>query len=300
MNSFFKNKQVKLEIEQLYQSKLDELPITYEFLKVETSFGLTNVVITGDRENPPLVLIHGSNGCAPVAIEAMLELIKDFRIYAIDVVGQPNLSAEIRPSMKNLEYGKWMSEILSQLHIENAILVGISFGGFISWKTLVYDGSKIAKAYLIVPAGIVNGNPLKDIWRIFIPMHLYKWRKQTKYVHQFLNELFTENDEFALAFLSKVFLHFKMDFSPIPLIKKDEAKRVKTPISIIAADKDLLFPGAKMLKRAKEIFPSLSEVLLLKDSKHVPDQKGNDKIVDLIRCHSGMCPLYSTRKSKGN
>lgn len=144
------------------------------------------------------------------------------------------------------------------------------------------DG-KISKAFLIVPAGIVNGNPIKAIWRIFIPMHLYRWRRQTKYVHQFLQELFTENDEFALAFLSKVFLHFKMDFSAIPLIKKEEAKNIKTPVNIIAAGKDLLFPGVEMLKRATEIFPSLSEVLLLNESKHVPGQKGNEMIVELIK-----------------
>jgi len=283
MKSFFKNKQAKLEIGKLYQNKLDELPISYEFLKIETSFGDTNVILTGDKDKAPLVLLHGSNGCAPVAIEALLGLVKEFRIYAIDVVGQPNLSAEIRPSMKNLDYGKWMFEIVSRLNIKNAILVGISFGGFISWKTLVYNDRKISKTFLIVPAGIVNGNPLKAIWRIFIPMHLYRWRKKPKYVHQFLNELFTENDEFALAFLSKVFLYFKMDFSPIPVIKEEEAKKIKTPVSIIAADKDLLFPGVKMLKRAKDIFPSLSEVLLLKDSKHVPDQKRNIKIVELIK-----------------
>jgi len=283
MSTFFRNRQAKKEIEKLYQSKLGELPITYEFLKIETSFGDTNVVLTGDKDKPPLVLLHGSNGCAPIAIEAMLGLVQDFRIYAIDVIGQPNLSAETRPSMKNLDYGKWMFEIMSRLNIEKTILVGISFGGFISWKTLVYDDRKISRAFLIVPAGIVNGNALKNIWKIFIPMHLYRWRQQTKYILQFLNELFTENDDFALAFLSKVFLHFKMDFSAIPLIKKEEAKKIKTPVNIIAADKDLLFPGAKMIKRAKEIFPSLNEVLLLKDSKHVPNQNGNNRIVELIK-----------------
>lgn len=283
MNSFFDSKQAKKEVEELYQNKLDELSIGYEFLKIETSFGDTNLILTGQADKPPLVLLHGSNGCAPVAIEALIGLVKYYRIYAIDVVGQPNLSAGFRPSMKNDDYGKWMYEILTRLNIQKAILVGISFGGLISWKTLAFHEKRISKAFLIVPAGIVNGNPLKALWKVFLPMKLFKWRKDVKYVHQFLSALFTEEDNFAVSYLSKVFLHFDMDFSPIPSIKKEEAQKIRTPINIIGAKYDLFFPGEKMIKRARAIFPSLKEALLLENSKHVPNQEDNDRIVKLIQ-----------------
>ncbi len=281
--TFFSSLQAQKEIENLYLQKLDALLISYEFLKIETSFCDTNIVLTGRKEGPPLVLLHGSNGCAPVAIEALIGLADYFRIYAIDVVGQPNLSAGCRPSMQDDTYGKWMYEILSRMNIRDAFLVGISFGGFIAWKSLIFDEKRFAKAFFIVPAGIVNGNPLKALWKVFRPMKLYMASKKTKYVQQFLDQLFTEPDRFAFTFLSQVFLHFTMDFSPIPLIKKEEAKRVKTPVTIIGAEKDLLFPGGKLLKRAEKIFPSLEKTLLLKKSKHVPGRADNDRIVALIK-----------------
>ncbi len=286
MQTFFNPPLSKGDIELLYYSKLDELPINYELKTIETSYGDTNIILTGEKSNPPLVLIHGSNGCAPIAIEAMIGLEKDFSIYAIDVVGQPNLSEEFRPDMRDDSYGKWMFEILTRLNIYKATLVGISFGGFISWKTLAFDARRISRAFLIVPAGIVKGNPLKAIWKVFLPMKFFKWRKQKKYIRQILKELFTESDEFAMEFLSKVFLYFKMDLSPIPLIKKEEAKNIKTPIHIIAADDDVLFPGKRMLKRAKQVFPSLSENILLKKSKHVPSQQANENIVAFIKNNS--------------
>lgn len=282
MKSFFSSPSAKNTIIEMYYNKLDELPINYEFQKIETSFGDTNIIIAGEKNNPPLVLIHGSNGCAPIALEAMLGLEKNFRIYAIDVIAQPNLSEGVRPNMKDHSYGKWMSEILTRLNIQDAIMVGISFGGFITWKTLVFDSRRISKAFLIVPAGIVNGNPLKAVWNVFLPMKLYQWSQHQKYVHQFLDKLFTEPDEFAQHYLAKVFLDFNMDFSPIPLITKEEAKKITTPIHIIGADKDLLFPGKKMLKHAEEIFPSLCESMLLKNSKHVPRQIDNQQISKLI------------------
>lgn len=283
MSSFFNNIEAKIEVERLYHEKLDDLAFLCEFMKIETSFGNTNIIQLGNKNKPPLVLLHGSNGCAPVAIEAMIDLANQFNIYAIDVVGQPNLSAAIRPEMKDESYGQWMYEILSRLNIWNVIIVGISFGGFICWKTLTYDERRISRAFLIVPAGIINGNPLAVFRKVFLPMKLYQWRKKAKYINQFLNALFSEHDKFASAFLSKVLQHFEMDFSQAPLIKKDEAQQIKTPISIIAADNDLLFPGKKLLKRAKNIFPSLNKVLLLSQSKHVPNYENNKRIVQFIK-----------------
>ena len=40
-----------------------------------------------------------------------------------------------------------------------------------------------------------------------------------------------------------------------------------------------MFPGKKMIKRAIRIFPSLKEVVLLEQSKHVPNLK-NFKIIE--------------------
>lgn len=282
MTTFFSSQEAKKEIQNLYQQKLDELPIHYEFMQIETTYGNTNIVITGLKNKPPLVLLHGSNGCAPVAIEAMIELAQNFRIYAVDIPGQPNLSEEFRPKMKDDTYGKWMYEILSRLAVRNALLVGISFGGFVALKMLMFDEKRIAKAFLIVPAGIVNGNPLKSLLKVFLPMKRYKKWKKIKYVRQFLGELFSEKDEFAEAFLSNVFLHYTMDFSPIPLITKKEAQGIKTPLTIFAADKDLLFPGGKMIKRAHKLFPSLKDGILLNNSKHVPSEENNSFIADFI------------------
>ena len=72
MKSFFSSPSAKNTILEMYYNKLDELPINYEFQKIERSFGDTNIILTGENNNPPLVLIHGSNGCAPIALEALI------------------------------------------------------------------------------------------------------------------------------------------------------------------------------------------------------------------------------------
>ena len=94
--------------------------------------------------------------------------------------------------------------------------------------------------------------------------------------------LFTEYDDFALNYMSYTFQHCNMDFSPLPVIYKNSAKNIQTPISVFAAEKDIMFPGKKMIKRAEDIFPSLEEVVLLEGSKHVPGLKDFKNIEELI------------------
>lgn len=282
MNSLFKTEKGKREILGLYDQKLNDLNINYKYLKVETSYGETNIILTGDQSNPPIIIVHGSNGCAPIALETYPNLSQKFCVYAVDVIAQPNKSAETRPSMKDESYGKWLNEIINKLNLDAVTLAGFSFGGLVILKTLEYDESKIKEVYLSAPAYVVNGNPLKALFKVFIPMKRFMKSKKTIHLKKFLSNLFTEQDEFALAFLQKVIPEFEMDFTPVPTIKTSSAKKIKTPIHIFAAEDDLLFPGKKMLNRASKIFPSLKENKLFKKSKHVLNKTHNKIIEETI------------------
>lgn len=282
MNSLFKTEVGKSEILSLYNQKLEELNIDFEYIQVETSFGETNIIATGNPSNPPIIIIHGSNGCAPIALETYPNLSKAFRVFAVDVIAQPNKSAETRPSMKDDSYGKWMNEIIAKLKIEHVTLAGFSFGGLVILKTLEHDESKVKEVYLSAPAYIVNGNPIKALFKIFIPMRRYMVSRKLKFVEAFLKDVFTDRDEFAIKYLSKVFVHFKMDFTPVPVISSTKARLIKTPITLIAAKNDVLFPGEKMMKRASKIFSSIKKCVLLENSKHVQSASDNTLIENII------------------
>jgi pimeloyl-ACP methyl ester carboxylesterase len=282
MQSLYKSEFGKNEILNLYNQKLKELGIEYTYRIIDTDFGKTNIIITGDSTKPPLIIVHGSNGCAPIALETYPTLSEEFQVFAIDVLAQPNKSAETRLNMKDNSYGLWINELINKLELKNVTMAGFSFGGLIILKTLIQNESNIKEVFLSAPAFIVNGNPLIALFKIFIPMKQYIRTQKTKYIEKFLETLFSEKDEFALNYLSKVFLYFDMDFSPIPIIKKEEALSIKTPITLIVAKNDIIFPGVKMMKRANKIFPSLKNTLLLENSKHVQNRKDNTKIEKLI------------------
>ena len=274
----FKSKKGKKEILRLYDKKLESLNLDFEYLTVQTSFGKTNIIASGDPANPPIIIVHGSNGCAPIVLETYANLHKTYRVFAVDVLAQPNKSAETRLSMKDDSYGRWMNQIITSLDKSSVTLAGFSFGGLIILKTLENNESRVKEVYLSAPAYIVNGNPFKAIFNVFIPMKRYMKTKKIKYVERFLSHLFTDRDEFAIEFLSKVFLEFEMDFTPVPVIDAKKAGEITTPITLFAAGNDILFPGNKMIKRATKIFPSLKKSTLLEYSKHVQNKEQNEMI----------------------
>ncbi len=184
--------------------------------------------------------------------------------------------------MKDDSYGKWMNEVITKLNLENLTPAGFSFGGLVILKTLEQDESRIQEVFLSAPAYIVNGSPIQAVLKIFIPMMRYMKSGKPKFVEAFLKEVFTDRDEFAIKYLSKVFSHFKMDFTPVPTISSEKAKRIRTPITLIAAKHDILLLGEKMMKRASQIFPSLKKSGLLENSKHVQSKRDSLLIKDMI------------------
>ena len=282
MVTFFKSESGKKEILALYNKKQNELPFETKEIQLDTSYGVTHILTTNQSKLPPLIIVHGSNGCAPVALEVYQQLSQSYNLIAVDVIAQPNKSAASRPSMKTLDYGIWMHEVIEQLQLRSVTLAGFSFGGLVILKTILHSEKNIKQVFLTAPAFIVNGNPIKALFKFFIPMKRFMKTEHPKYLHQFLDAAFTEKDQFAYEFLTSVLLHFTMDFAPVPTIKTQDALRITTPIHLFAAKNDIIFPGEKMIKRAKKIFPSLQHTMLLQNSKHVQNLEDNIKIQEYI------------------
>lgn len=180
MESLYKTDNGKKEILALYDAKLNELSIPFTNRVINTQFGDTNVIVAGDSSKPPIIVIHGSNGCAPVALETYADLLDSFSVYAVDVLAQPNKSAETRLSMKDDSYGQWMNEVIEKLALEAVTMAGFSFGGLVILKTLIHNEHKIKEVYLSAPAYVVNGNPIKALFKFFIPMKRFMKTKKNE------------------------------------------------------------------------------------------------------------------------
>ena len=61
MKTIYKSEEGKRKILDLYDEQLYRLNISYKDLYVNTSFGKTHLVETGNLEGEPLLVFHGGN-----------------------------------------------------------------------------------------------------------------------------------------------------------------------------------------------------------------------------------------------
>ncbi len=282
-NTIYKNETAQKEIFGLYEEKLESLKIPYQEIDVQTSFGRTRIIKTGNEQGQKIVLFHGINAGAPLALESVKELSADYLLYAIDTIGQATKSDETLLNIKDDAYAIWADEVLDRLAISSANFVGISYGAYILQKLMTHRPEKIVKSILVVPSGLVNGAFLPSFTKLSIPLFRYMMTKRDQHLRSFLQSFVPEDDHFMFR-LQKVLLQgVKIDFRRPLLLQKKDVDHFTKPVYMMVADNDIFFPGPAAVKRAKQLFRNLVDVHYLEQSKHIPHRDTFSEIQQVIR-----------------
>ncbi|OEF97163.1 alpha/beta fold hydrolase [Desulfuribacillus alkaliarsenatis] len=271
MDTIYKTKHGENIVKDLYNQQVESLGVGYEDIFVETRFGKTHILKVGNPDATPILLFHGGNSTAAYSLKQNLHLIEDFLVYAPDTIGHPGKSDQKVLSSNTLEYGEWASDVIDSLGFEKIICIGESFGGGIVAKLMCVSPEKISKAILLVPAGIYNASKSKLIFSMGIPMMMYIVTKKEKWFEKAFLPMTTHGeaiDKDTLEMIRTSFHYVKVNPNMPSNIKKEDIKNYQAPTLLLAGEKDVLFPGEKVINRAKEIMPNL-ETHLLQECGHL-------------------------------
>ena len=105
MKSIYKSKEGKNRILELYDSQLNRLSVPWKDIYVQTSFGRTHLIETGNPEGEPLLVFHGGNATTAYNLLCCDFLFDDFHIYAVDMIGHPGKSVEVSLPASGYAYG---------------------------------------------------------------------------------------------------------------------------------------------------------------------------------------------------
>lgn len=172
MKSIYKSEQGKEKIIKLYDSQLARLKNPWKDLYVDTAYGRTHIVETGNFSGEPLLVFHGGNATTAYNLLACDFIMNDFHIYAVDMVGHPGKSAETSLPAKGYDYGNWVSEVIDGLKYDKISLFGGSFGAGVIAKTMCVCPDKVKRVVLYVPSGIKNA-PAINSASMIMPMIAY-------------------------------------------------------------------------------------------------------------------------------
>lgn len=281
--SLYKSETIRAEVMRLYEQKLEACGISYEEADVETDAGKTHVIISGDRSLPPLVVFHGINAGAPMALEAIRHLNADYCLYGVDTVGQATKSAETRLPMQGDAYGRWIIQVLDALNLQKVTVCAISYGAFVLQKLMQYQPERLTKALFVVPSGFVSGSFWRSMKELSFPLMKFIRTKKDDDLMKFLGAFYNDQDRHFIELQRLLLLGFKMDYRRPVLVKSGAMDKVLCPVFVMVADDDIFFPGEKTLKRCKALFPNLKDTYVLKNSKHIPSISRYGEIENQIR-----------------
>lgn len=270
MPSIYKTTAGKARVLALYDQQIEKLGLPFNDLYLHTSFGQTHLVETGNMQGRPLLLFHGGNSTTAYNLLALKFLLHDFHIYAVDTIGHPGKSAEVSLSAKGSDYGKWASMVIDALGYEKIACFGTSFGGGILAKTMAVFPEKIARAVLLVPAGIKNAPAYKSM-SMMLPMIMYwitgdeKWLVKC-ILPMALHEDSIDDETFKTVKSSidnvKIKAGMPSDVNPALM------RNCKASTLVLAAEKDCLFPADLVIPRAESMIPCCT-TFLLEDRGHM-------------------------------
>lgn len=162
--SLYKSEQGFNEIMEWYEGLIAQIEIPVESRFVNTRFGSTHMLVCGPEDAEPLILVQAAAGSAPLWRKQLPEFAKHFRVYALDTVGQPGLSAPNPPSYLNDDYCDWLVDVLDGLAIEKAHFIGISAGGWQVMRMGIKHPERVNKAVLLSPMGLSHARLPIKIW----------------------------------------------------------------------------------------------------------------------------------------
>lgn len=268
--SIYKSSSGRMNSINLYDEQIKKLAIQFTDIYIDTSFGKTHLIETGNRNGRPVLVFHGGNSTTAYNLLMCRFLLDEFHVYAVDTIGHPGKSSEINLSSRGYDYGKWASEVIDGIGYDKINCFGGSFGGGILAKLMCVAPEKIEKAVLIVPAGINNAFPISSA-KMMIPLIQYRVTKKEKYLkktalYMALNDEVLDKD--TLDIVKDSFDNVKTKVGMPTNIKASMLTNYKAPTFVIAAENDCLFPAKRVLSRAKNIIPNC-QVHMLKGSGHM-------------------------------
>jgi pimeloyl-ACP methyl ester carboxylesterase len=269
MSKIYKTPEGQKLVEERYRLFLKYWPAPNQQRHVSTSQGDTFVISSGDETSPPLVLLHGSAANSASWMGDVGHWAKQFRVHAIDVIGEPGLSAPTRPAMHSDAFAHWLDDVLDALDIQQASLVGTSLGGWIALDYAVRRPQRARSLVVISPSGI-GRRRAGILFKIAFYKLCGEWG--TRKLREAI--LGRPAGEVSLAakkfgeFVELIHRNFRPRREKIPIFSDDALFKLQMPILAIVGDKDVLIDQAETKTRLQKA-SALAEVRYLEGTGHL-------------------------------
>lgn len=260
MNSIYKSADAQAAVQTAYDNLLRQLPAAIEQHYVPTSQGPTFVLAAGKADAPPVVFFHGSLSNAITWAGELTRLAENYRLYAVDMIGEAGKSAEARPQLASNAYGHWLQELFQQLGVSQPILVGLSLGGWLALDYVTRFPTQVKGLILLSPGGV--GRNRNVLWWILPHLLLGPWGAKRLY-RKILGPLgHAIGDTELERFLQLIAANVKPRTELLPIVSDQQLALITCPVLLLIGGQDVMLYPEEIRQRLKQNVHNYEEVYL--------------------------------------
>ncbi len=250
-----------------YREVLARWPVAHRHFLVPTRQGETFIVASGPEDAPPLLLFHGSSANAAMWMSDVAVWARDFRVYAVDMIGEPGLSAPSRPPLASDAHALWLDDVMRELGLAQTSVVGVSLGGWLALDYATRRPGRVVKLALLCPGGV--GRQKNFLWKALPLLLLGDWgrRRLRQTILGRTPAATTPATRDFAQMMSLIFKFFRPRFETLPVFGDDALKRLAMPLLAIVGGRDVLLDSAETRRRLERNV-ARAEIHYLPDAGH--------------------------------
>ncbi|WP_214415029.1 alpha/beta fold hydrolase [Sphaerisporangium fuscum] len=259
MTMIYKSEAGGRELLEHYRQALEAWPVPAEQLRVPTRQGETFVLVSGPHDAPPLVLLHGSGANASMWRGDVATWSQNFRTYAVDLVGEPGLSAPSRPALDSDAVALWLDDVLEGLGIIDAAFVGTSLGGWTALDYAIRRPERVTRLALMCPGGVGRQ---KVGWMFKALLARLFRRGGLRESAMAVAGLDGDRDRQALDAVILTFTHFNPRRERLPVFPDEALRALTMHVLVIVGGRDVMLDSHQTARRVRECIPRATVHLL--------------------------------------
>ncbi|RUL88682.1 alpha/beta fold hydrolase [Tautonia sociabilis] len=271
-----------------YDDRLARFPVPVRSRMVDSAFGPTHALEAGPADAPPVVVLHGLDLNAAAMAGLIAPLSETRRVLAIDTIGDPGLSAEVRPRRRGPFYADWLAGVLDGLGLTGPVdLVGFSFGGWMMLKLAAERPDRVGRLAIIGGAGL---SWLRFRGQLVMAGAMLRHAAvgTDRSLRAAVRPLYgpgLEPDPDIARLLGLAFRHVIPDptLACLRPFRPGRFDRLDAPAFVCCGERDVFFDARALLGGARRLLPGLVAAEPLPGEGHIPSPGQMPALADRIR-----------------
>ena len=244
---------------EAYEAMFSLWNVPHDSIDVKTSYGSTHINVSGPKDGYPLILLHAVSWSSTAWFENIAEFSANYRVYAVDGIGDAGKSIAECLIKKRSEYADWLREVFDGLNIERGHLLGHSYGGWLALNMALNYSDRLQKIVLLAPSASIYSMKILPKLGLRLPLRL---RPPARFAFK---KIAPKGTVFEKKFihLMQMVTEYCLPATLFPTVYTDEElKQIKLPTLLLIGSEEIIYNPKKAVDRAQRLMPDLTAEII--------------------------------------